>query len=149
MPRDLRLVAWLALAAGLVTPSLAGAQPDDAMRLPSDNVTTVNGVKTACTGVGKAAREDPRWKGFAVRIESAAPSGDYLGGVTLDVASDKGVPVMAVTCASPWLLMDLPPGAYTVTAWSGRRGPKTVKVHATAKGQARYVIAFPKAAPAS
>ena len=149
MPTDLRSPLWLALAAGLLAPPYAGAQPADAMRLPSNNVTTVNGVKTVCTGVGKAAREDPRWKAFAVRIESAAPSGDYLGGVTVDVASDKGTPVLAASCDSPWLLMDLPPGAYKVTAWSGKRGPKTVKVHASAKGQSRYVVAFPKAAPTS
>jgi hypothetical protein len=149
MPRHFRLPIVAALAAGLCMPADAGAQPADATHIPADNVTTVNGVKTACTGVGKTAREDPRWKGFAVRIESAAPTGDYLGGLTLDVASDKGTPVLSVACGSPWLLMDLPPGAYKVTAWSGRRGPKTVRVHASGKGQARYVIAFPKAAPAS
>lgn len=149
MPRDFRLPMLAALAAGLWAPTLAGAQPADATRLPSDNVTTVSGVKAACTGVGKSERDDPRWKNFAVRIETAAPSGNYLGGVTLEVASDKGTPVLALSCGSPWLLMDLPPGAYKVTAWSGRRGPKTIMVRASAKHQSRYVIAFPKAPPAS
>jgi hypothetical protein len=132
------------LAATLFLPLAAEAQPSDATQLPSDNVTTVNGVKAACTGVGTSEREDPRWKNFAVRFESAAPAGDYLGGVTLAVASDKGAPVVAVSCNSPWLLMDLPPGGYKVTAWSGHRGPKTLLVHASAKAQARYVIVFPK-----
>jgi hypothetical protein len=150
MPTDFRLRIVAALAAGLCIPAAAGAQPADATHIPSNNVTTVNGVKTVCTGVGKNTREDPSWKNFAVKMESAAPSGDYLGGLTLDVASNKGTPVLAVSCDSPWLLMDLPPGSYKVTAWSGHRGPKTVMVHATGKGQARYVLAFPKAAaPAS
>ena len=147
MPRN--FAAPLAMVAGICAPALAAAQPADAVHIPANNVTTVDGVKTVCTGVGKASREDPRWKAFAVRIESAAPSGDYLGEMTLDVASDKGVPVLAVSCHSPWILMDLSPGAYKVTAWSGRRGPRTIKVHASGKKQARYVIAFPKAAPAS
>lgn len=149
MARDFHSSAWLVLVAGICAPVLAAAQPVDAVHIPSNNVTTVDGVKTVCTGVGKASRQDPRWRAFAVRIESATPSGDYLGEVTLDVASNKGVPVLAVSCNSPWILMDLPPGAYKVTAWSGKRGPKTVMVHASGKGQTRQVIAFPKVTPAS
>lgn len=148
MPTGFRLPIMAALAAWLCAPSIAGAQPADATRVPSDNVTTVSGVKTACTGVGKSERADPRWKNFAVKIETAAPSGDYLGGVTVDVASNKGTPVLAASCGSPWLLMDPPPGAYKVTAWSGRRGPKTITVRASGKHPSKYVIAFPKAAPA-
>ncbi|HSZ53807.1 MAG TPA: hypothetical protein VK801_19730 [Caulobacteraceae bacterium] len=149
MPRVFRSPAWLAIAAGLCTPALAGAQPTNATQLPSNQVTTVNGVKTACTGVGSVARADPRWKDFAVRLEAASPSGDLLGGLTVDIANDRGTSVLTASCASPWLLMDLPPGSYRVTAWSGRRGPRTVTVQASAGRQTRSVVAFPKAAPAS
>jgi hypothetical protein len=149
MPSVFRSPAWLALAAGLCTPALAGAQPTNATQLPSNEVTTVSGVKTACTGVGQAARADPRWKDFTVRIEAAAPSGNLLGGVTVDVANGQGTSILAVSCRSPWLLMDLPPGSYRVTAWSGGSGPRTVTVRASAGRQSRNVIAFPKAAPAS
>ncbi|HEY2048395.1 MAG TPA: hypothetical protein VGH03_03580 [Caulobacteraceae bacterium] len=149
MPKIIHLPIIAALAAGLCAPVAAAAQPADAIHVAADEVATVNGVKTACTGVGKAKREDPRWKDFAVRIEAASPEGDYLGGMTLNVADNKGTQVLSVTCGSPWLLMDLPPGAYKVTAWSGARGPRTIDVRASSGRQSRYVVAFPKPAPAS
>jgi hypothetical protein len=134
--------AGAALAASLVLPLAAAAQPP-ATRVPDDGVVTVGGVKAACTGVGLAARQDPRWKAFPVRIEAAAPGGDYLGEETISVAAGHGPPLLTVSCASPWVLLGLAPGAYEVTAWSGRRGPKTMTIHAPAHGQARFVVDFP------
>jgi hypothetical protein len=142
MSRRSNPILGAALAAALSLPFAAVAQPADAVHLPADTVTTVAGIKAACTGVGLNARDDPRWKAFAVRMEVAKPGGDYLGEETLAVQTAAGKPVLSVSCGSPWVLLDLPPGAYKVTAWSGSHGPKDMTIHAPAHGQARFVVVF-------
>jgi hypothetical protein len=142
MSMNTRLACLTALAAGLGLPLATTAQPAP-VHLPADTVTVVAGLKTACTGIGAATRQDPRWNDFPVRIEVAAPSGDFLGEETLVVAPDKGPPLLAVSCNSPWVLLGLSPGAYRVTASSGHWGPKTISIRAPAHGQARFLVHFP------
>jgi hypothetical protein len=131
------------LAATLAPPLRAAAQPPGATPLPADRATEVGGVKAACTGIGLAARQDPQWKAFSVRVEVSEAGGDYLGEETLAVSRPNGAPVATVSCGSPWVLLALPPGEYRLSVWSGRRGPKAVTVRAPASGQSRTVVQFP------
>jgi hypothetical protein len=142
MSRPGFLAGGAALIVGLGLAVVADAQPAFT-RLADDSVTTVAGIKTACTGVGLAMREEPRWKAFSVRVEVSTASRDYLGEERLSVAGADGKALLAVSCDSPWVLLGLAPGEYKVTAWSGNLGPKTMTIHAPAQGQGRFVVAFP------
>jgi len=143
MSRQPTLPACALIAATALAPLGALAQPPAATPLPADRAIDVDGVKAACTGVGLAARQDPQWKAFPVRIEVSEPGGDYLGEETLAVTKAGGAPVVTVSCGSPWVLLGLAPGAYRMSVWSGRRGPKTITLRAPASGQVRTVVQFP------
>ena len=109
--------------------------------IQADQPTVVNGINLACTGVGDEARSDPRWPGFAVRIEFANAAAEYLSDVDVTVADASGKTLFHVTCDSPWILADLEPGKYSVTGtYEGIT--KTEKVTAPKVGQARFVIRF-------
>jgi hypothetical protein len=137
------LAACAILVASALAPLGAQAQPPAATRLPADRPIDVGGLKAACTGIGLAARQDPRWKAFSVRVEVSQPNGDYLGEETLAVSKPGGAPVATVSCASPWVLLGLAPGAYRMSVWSGSHGPKAITLRAPASGQARTVVQFP------
>src|SRR5579871_1358129 len=83
--------------------------------LPTDEAVEIAGVETVCTGVSLAARQDPRWDAFSLKIEFAGPGGQYVGGEEVSVRK-AGTDILTVTCSGPWLLFKLPPGRYDVTA---------------------------------
>lgn len=129
------------LAGGLFAACLALA-PAGVGAQPQDPIETRDGIRHACTGVGLGAREDPRWRAFAVRIEFAAASGRYLAGVATEIEDPAGQPVFSITCNGPWLVLDLPPGNYRVTASvEGERETRGLTVGES--GQTVLTIRFP------
>lgn len=135
-------VACLALAA---IAACATARADDANTLSPDQPTDVNGYDLACTGVGDEAREDPRWKDYAVRIEFANRDAQYLSDIDVSLANAAGETLFRVRCETPWLLAKLPAGKYTV-AGTYEGITKTAKLTAPKAGQARIVVRFAEVA---
>ena len=134
---------WLCAAVAAVL-AHATARADDANTMPVDERVEVNGFELACTGVGDEARNDPRWRAFALRIEFANRDAQYLSDIDVAVSDASGA-LFDVRCESPWLLADLPPGKYTIVG-TFEGITKTVQATAPSTGQARIVIRFPEVA---
>lgn len=133
--RTAALTAFLFAAAAPLAP--------DAVRA-ADPVMVQNGIRYACTGIGEE-KDDPRWLGFALKLAYAVqPDGALLSGVTARIHDGAGRPVLDVHCEdAPWLMAQLPPGRYTVTAIA--LGKFTQQARFTIRGgrQSYVVIRFP------
>jgi hypothetical protein len=134
----IKLLGVLALAA------IAGSAVAAPMAL--DVATKVQGVEAACTGVGDT-RTDPQWTAYPVRIEFSNARNEYMIDAAVTVKDSKGKVVVDATCGNPWLLLKLPPGAYTVFAQliDSPAKPRSAPFKAPAKGQLRVVLQFPDA----
>jgi hypothetical protein len=125
-------------AAGFFWP----AQAD--VPMPMDNPISIDGVQTVCTGIGDEAEHDPRWPAFPVRIEFSNGGAQYLSGAHV-VLSSAGKTLAALDCAGPWVLFQVRPGSYKVTATlTGDQGGGTSSATFSppAKGQKRVVLDF-------
>lgn len=133
-------VMWLGIAGS------AAAQTSGA----ADPILTRDGVRYACTGVGASSREDPRWTSFAARVVFAAKDGGYLSEVSTRISDGQGRVVLEVQDCGPWLLLDLPPGRYEVTATAPDSAGRSFQSRATLAvgtgAQARTVVRFPEIA---
>jgi len=110
-------------AAGFFWP----AQAD--VPMPMDNPISIDGVQTVCTGIGDEAQHDSRWLAFPVRIEFSNGAAQYL----------------ALDCAGPWVLFQVGPGSYKVTATLTAQqggGTSSATFSPPAKGQKRVVLDF-------
>ncbi|HEY4029783.1 MAG TPA: hypothetical protein VGM25_05525 [Caulobacteraceae bacterium] len=141
-----RSLTGLTLALCLTAPAFAAdSDQNPAQVMPIDRKTTVQGVEAACTGLGKAERDNPAWDPFPVRIEFADSKSEYVTDVEVRVATAKGKPVAHASCGAPWVLLKLPPGDYRVFGRLLVGGPErstTFKVPRT--GQVRAALTFPE-----
>ncbi len=137
----------LALAAVATGALLGFVWPANADPLPMDQEITVNGIQTACTGIGDSAQTDPRWKAFPIRVEFSNGGAQYLSGAHV-VLSSGGKTLTAFDCSGAWVLFRVKPGAYkveaTITDQPGA-GTKSATFSPPATGQKRVVIQFPTA----
>jgi hypothetical protein len=141
MMRALLAGAWA--TAAVAAPGLALAQ-GGAEKMPLDRTTTVQGVETACTGLGKTQRDNPAWESFSVRVEFADAKAEYLTDAEVMVVTAQGKPVLHVSCAAPWVLMRLPPGDYRVSGHLLAGGPeRSAAFKAPRTGQASVALTFP------
>lgn len=141
-----RTGATVVLGAGLIGAGVASAQDAQTARLDSDldRVKQAGNVQYACTGVGDEAQNDPRWTKFPAKLVFAVKSGDYLSDVAVKVAdAQSGEVVYQGGCKlGPWLVMDLPPGKYEVTAVAIGKQTKTTTLDVGAQGQSQQTIVF-------
>ena len=111
--------------------------------LPDDEPVTINDIEVACTGIGDEAQSDPRWTLYPVRLEFAGGKAQYLADVDVTLLDASGGSLMQVRCDSPWLLVKLPHGKYTVKG-TFRNLTKSSNFVAPKAGQARIIVRFPE-----
>jgi hypothetical protein len=99
----------------------------------------IGGVETVCTGTTTDVRDDPRWQAYSLRLEFAGKDGQYLGDEMVNVAGNGQS--VSVHCAGPWVLMNLPKGAYKVSADVAGAGHQDLTVQAPG----RVIVRFPNA----
>ena len=141
--------AFLVLAASQSPPAadnpafmqIAQNEEQDALSLPLDTPTDVNGIETVCTGIDSDSRDDPRWAAYPLRLEFAAGNRAYVANEAVSIMGGGGA--LALRCAGPWVLAKLPPGQYRVVA-SVSGVTKNATVTVPRKGQARFVLHFPE-----
>ena len=125
---------------------LAGRAAGEAVALPVDAATTINGIELACTGVGQT-RDEARWRAYPIRVEFSNARNEYLVGGAITLRDAAGRELLSASCDAPWILLRLPKGAYRVegrilgSAATGRSAPFL----SPAAGQARVVLQFPDA----
>jgi hypothetical protein len=138
----------LAAAAVFIGGAAGFIWPAHAESLPMDTPITVNGIETACSGIGDAPKTDPRWPAYPVRVEFSNGGAQYLSGAHVRL-SEGGKTLTSFDCAGSWVLFkNLKPGAtYKVAATiTGQpAGEKSVNFTPPASGQKRVVIQYPVA----
>lgn len=109
----LRKLLWSSALAILLTARLAEAQV-----VPSQ---TEEGVRFASGGVGaeEAAAMRAAASDYSLEILFASRQGAHLSGVEVRIARTDGAEVLDTTSQGPMLLVDLPPGTYTLEASVG------------------------------
>lgn len=144
-------VIFAAMAGGTPLPPPSGgpATGTSVAADSSDEILTRNGVRYVCTGIGATSRSDPRWAGFPAKLVYAIRDGGFLSGVETRIADTGGTEVITATCDAPWLLVDLAPGDYLVTATKTIEGTGQVHAHrariSVGTGrQSELVIRFPE-----
>ena len=139
----------LAVAAVVAGGAAGFIWPAHAESLPMDQPITVNGIETACSGIGDEPKTDPRWPAYPIRVEFSNGGAQYLSGAHVTL-SEGGKQLTAFDCSGAWVLFkNLKPGATykvsaTVVAQPGA-GEKSATFTPPSSGQKRVVIQFPTA----
>jgi hypothetical protein len=98
-----------------------------------------------CTGTGLSSRIEATMNDFPLRVEMTGKSGQYLGDQIVKISGANIDGELAVHCAGPWVLFDVPAGQYSVTSFAGHNGPaKTSSVDVSGEVQDRVVLNFPE-----
>lgn len=100
--------------AAIATALAALAVPAFADSLPMDTPVSMGVIQAVCTGVG-SDKDDPRWQSYPVRVEFSNGAAQFLAGAQVTL-SGQGHQLASFECAGPWVLLQLPPGNYRVTA---------------------------------
>jgi hypothetical protein len=138
----------LAAAAVFIGGAAGFIWPAHAESLPMDTPITVNGIETACSGIGDAPKTDPRWPAYPVRVEFSNGGAQYLSGAHVTL-SEGGKTLTSFDCSGAWVLFkNLKPGvtykvAATITGQPA--GEKSATFTPPASGQKRVVIQYPVA----
>ena len=121
----------------------AAARADDAM--PAER--TLGSVTYVSGGIGKdestAMKQAASRYSLSIEMVSTAGSrAQYVSDVKIDIRDQKGTAVLGVTSDGPFLLANLPPGRYTVTAArNGASQQRSVVIGAGA--HQRVMFSFP------
>lgn len=107
-----------------------------------DTPTNINGVDTVCTGVG-SAKDDPRWKGYPVKIVLATTGGADLANAHITLTKG-GQQLVETDCDAPWVLFKAPAGQYTATATliGGSGQSHSASFSTSGSGQKEITITF-------
>lgn len=137
----------LAAAAVLLGGAAGFIWPADAASIAMDQPITVNGIETACSGIGDQAKENLLWKEYPVRVEFSNAGAQYLSGAHVTL-SQGGKTLASFECSGAWVLFkNLKPGttykvAATITDQPGA-GEKSASFTPPSSGQKRVVIQYP------
>ena len=103
---------------GIITVAIVTFASSAALALTTNSA---NGISYLTGGVTVDERQEmaEQRKNFSLLLKFAAKSGRYLGDVAVNITTGKGATVFESTTDGPWLLVNLPAGAYTLKATSG------------------------------
>jgi len=131
----------IAVAATLAAATANAASPDQVEM--NDRVQTYGSTDFVCTGISEETRHDPSHDRYSLKLVFSTVEGDYVADVQTRVTDSSGAVVLEASCFAPWLLADLPPGQYRVSASAGQGEPREVEVTVTDGAQSSQVIQFP------
>lgn len=135
------LAALLPASAFLLCFGMAAyAQPP--LTLPIDRTEQVDGIATACTGIGDREERESRWHNFPVKLETVGGYGQWLGDQVVSVHGTGET--VRVHCDAPWLLMGLKPGRYEATVRVPDAAPRQVSFTVPRRGQRDVIVRFPR-----
>ncbi|MEM6943787.1 MAG: hypothetical protein AAF416_08125 [Pseudomonadota bacterium] len=93
-----------------------------------------------CSGIGLESAEEEANFQHTLKLVFAQTDGHYLADVATTITSGDGT-VLAETCPSPWLLVNLPAGSYQVTAsFDGKTKTSTVQVGSSRATQVTFAF---------
>ena len=116
---------WLALALGSISRAQVGKVGHDIRK-------TEDGIPFVSAGVGKDSRENlPQ---FSLKLVFSTRTARYLANIETEIAPASGGRATRILSIGPWLLVDLPPGKFTVKART-TKGQEVTKTFQIAKGR--------------
>lgn len=129
------------LFAAISFSTAAMAQTPDAPVQPR----TENGLRYLCGGVGLDESDymKSQAKSHGLLMTFATTDGSYLAKVHVDIADNRGKPLLSVDCDAPMLLVDLPRGdRYRILAQTGGASLSR-SASVTSGGSRRLVFVWP------
>ena len=97
-----------------------------------------NGVTYLCGGIGaaEAAQMKREAVNYNLMLTFAESSGAYMANVSVDIADERGKPILHTVCDAPIMLLNLPAaGSYKITAdVNGNPVSKTVRARPGRRG---------------
>ena len=127
------------LTAGLLAGAVLGTAYSGPVRAAGDE-QTYQGIRYVCTGIGED-RNDPRWAAYPAKVMLTTKSGAFVADGRITIQDAQGKTVLEAGCNAPWLLAQLAPGRYQVTARVADYTQKGTLV-VPAKGQAELTLRF-------
>ena len=128
----------VAMALSLAAAGASAADPD-----LNDQVQTYQGAQFMCTGISEEARNNPALDAYALKLQFSTVEGDFVANVQTTVRDASGAVVLQADCFSPWLLADLGPGEYRVSATAETGETREATVSVQSGKQVSQVIQFP------
>ncbi len=123
---------------------LLGGWVPNGLVFADDEEKTLNGIQYACTGVGDA-KDDLKWGNYAVKLMFTTGGRAYVSYVQVKIQDASGKEVFAADCDAPWLVINLLPGTYQVTAIALKKYTKTATLRVLGGGkQLELAIRFPE-----
>ena len=114
--------------------------PDASSSAPAPGASGAAAAPDSSTAMKQAA---PRYSLSIEMASTATPRAQYVSDVKIDIRDQKGAAVLSVTSDGPFLLANLPPGRYTVSAIrNGASQQRTVTIGAAA--HQRVMFSFPQ-----
>ena len=129
----------LILAAFLLLTGFGTASADS----PQDQELTYQALKYACTGVAES-KEDPRWGKYSLKLMFTTGGRAYVSFIQVQIKDGAGNLVFEADCDAPWIVVDLKPGKYAVTATAIKKYTKNVSVNVTGGKQTELAIRYPE-----
>ena len=93
---------------------------------------TDDGISYVSAGVGKESREN--LPPFPLKLVFSTKTSRYLANIETEIVPARGGKPARIQSIGPWLLVDLPPGKYTVKARTPK-GQEVVKSFEIVKGR--------------
>ncbi|MFO1462578.1 MAG: hypothetical protein U1F66_02290 [bacterium] len=112
-------------------------------QVAQDQELTYKDLKFACTGVAES-KEDPRWSKYSTKLMFTTGGRAYVSYIQLSVKDASGNLVFETDCDAPWILVDLKPGKYSVTATAVKKYTKNVSLTVGSGKQTELAIRFPE-----
>ena len=135
-----RVLAALLPASAFVLCFGLAAQAQTTQRIPVDQPTQVDGIRTACTGIGDREENEGRWSSYPLKLETVGGYGQWLG--DQDVTVHGHGQDVSVHCSGPWLMMGLEPGRYEATVTVPDAAPKQIHFTVPREGQRDVIVRF-------
>lgn len=112
-------------------------------QVAQDQELTYKDLKFACTGVAES-KEDPRWGKYSTKLMFTTGGRAYVSYIQLSIKDAQGTLVFETECDAPWIVVDLKPGKYSLTATAVKKYTKTATLTVGAGKQTELAIRFPE-----
>lgn len=132
-----RLATLFLVCISWILPMSGGAQ------VAQDQELTYKDLKFACTGVAES-KEDPRWGKYSTKLMFTTGGRAYVSYIQLSVKDAQGNLVFETDCDAPWIVVDLKPGKYSLTATAVKKYTKTANLTVGGGKQTELAIRFPE-----
>lgn len=112
-------------------------------QVTQDQELTYKDLKFACTGVAES-KEDPRWGKYSTKLMFTTGGRAYVSYIQLSIKDAQGTLVFETECDAPWIVVDLKPGKYSLSATAIKKYTKTATLNVGSGKQSELAIRFPE-----